>query len=242
MQDFFNQQFPCNISEDSCASSLKVDKILKASHELYSQAIYLDRAAGQGEPIRPVRDGNLITHTLTTSSPFPRVSKPILVTTVADEAGPAIYEAFDTPVSEQIFLQSVYGTFGNSTGDVVLASQYYKVQTRGETFDARPSLENMGTDSLWRCPSWTFSSTWASNGGSVYVGVYVLGARYPTNEGIPFCTNNGSVCHQDDIQVVVSLGSVPIFAQFDDTITIVWDREQPGCPANTVNTRNTSTV
>ena len=211
MQDFFNQQFSCNPSEDNCASSLSVGDILEASDALYSQAITLDPAAGQGEPIRPVRDGNLITHTLTTSSPFPRISKPILVTTVADEAGPAIYGYFDSPVSEQVFLQSVYGTFGNSTGNVVLASQFYTVQTRGGPFDARPSLKNMGTDSLWRCASWTFSRTWASKGGSVYVGVYVLGATYPTNDEIPFCTNNGSVCHQDDIQIVVSLGLGPKF-------------------------------
>jgi len=211
MQHFFNQRFSCNPCEDSCASSLSVSDILDASDALYSQAMSLDPAAGQGEPIRPVRDGKLITHTLTTSSPFPQVSKPILVTTVADEAGPAIYGYFDSPVSEQDFFRSVYGTFGDSTGDVVLRSQYYTVQIRGGAFDARPSLKKMGTDSLWRCASWTFSRTWASKGGTVYAGVYVLGATYPTNRKIAFCTSSGSVCHQDDIQIVVSLGLGPKF-------------------------------
>jgi carboxylesterase type B len=211
MQNFFNEQFPCNPSDDSCASSLSVSDILEASYTLFSQAMSLDPAAGQGEPIRPVCDGKLIAHTLTTSSPFPQVSKPILVTTVADEAGPAIYGFYTSPVSEQNFLQDVYSTFGHPRGDAVLASQLYTVQAPGGIPDARPSLEKISTDYLWKCPSWTFSRTWASKGGHAYVGVYALGATYPANGGIPFCTGNGSVCHQDDIPIVVSLGLGPKF-------------------------------
>ena len=209
MQNFFNKQFSCNPSDDSCASSLSVNDILEASDTLYSQAMTLDPAAGQGEPIRPVRDGKLIAYTLTTSSSFPQASKPILVTTVADEAGPAIYGFYNSPVSQQDFLQNVYYSLGHPRGDTVLSSQRYAAQTRGGVFDARPSLEKMGTDYLWKCSSWTFSRTWASKGGPVYVGMYVLGATYPANGGIPFCTSNGSVCHQDDIPIVVSLGLGP---------------------------------
>ena len=211
MQAFFNQQFSCNPSDDGCASSLSVSDILEASNTLYSQAMSLDPAAGQGEPIRPVCDGQLIAHTLTTSSPFPQVSKPILLTTVANEAGPAIYGYYNSPVSEQDFMQSVYYSLGQPRGDTVLASQRYAAQTRGGVFDARPSLQKMGTDYLWRCSSWTFSRTWASKGGPVYVGMYVLGATYPANRVIPFCKSDGSVCHQDDIPIVVSLGLGPKF-------------------------------
>jgi len=211
MQNFFNKQFPCDPSDNSCASSLSVNDILAATDRLSSQAIFLDPAAGQGEPIRPVRDGKLITHTLTTSSPFPHVSKPILVTTVANEAGPTIYESFNSPVSQQGFLQFTNLVLGSSRAGTVLASQYYTVQTRGGVYDARPTLEKLGTDYMWKCPSWTFSRAWSSNGGTVYVGMYVLGATFPTNSGIPFCTSKGSVCHQDDIPIVVSLGHCPKF-------------------------------
>ena len=209
MQNFFNKQLACNPSDNSCASSLSVSDILKASDTLYSQAMFLDQAAGQGQPMRPVRDGQLISYTLTTSSPFPQVSKPILVTTVANEAGPTFYGMYTSPVSEQDFLQNVYWTLGNSRADTVLSSQRYSVRTSGGVVDARPSLEKLGTDYLWKCPSWTFSSAWASKGGPAYVGMYVLGATYPTNGGIPFCTSKGSVCHQDDIPIVVSLGPRP---------------------------------
>jgi len=226
MQNFFNKQFSCNPSDSGCASSLSVSDILKASDTLYSQAMFLDPAAGQGEPIRPLRDGQLISYTLTTSSPFPQVSKPILVTTVANEAGPTVYGGFTSPLPEQDYLQIVYGTLGTSRADTILSSQRYGVQTYGGVTDARPSFEKMGTDYLWKCSSWTFSRTWASKGGPAYVGMYVLGATHPANGGIPFCTSNGSVCHQDDIPIVVGfLDSAAIFAQFSDAITLVWNRE-----------------
>lgn len=239
MQNFFNEKFACNPSDDGCASSLSVNDILGASNTLYFGAMSLDPAAGQGEPIRPVRDGQLISYTLTTSSPFPQVSKPILVTTVANEAGPTFYGMFGSPVSEEVFQQSVYWTFGSPRADTVLASQSYRVQTHEGVVDARPSLEKLGTDYLWKCSSWTFSRAWASNGGPAYVGTYVLGATYPTNGPISFCTNGLSVCHQDDIPIVVSLGAgFPSFAQLNDATTVVWNREQPEYPANTVNSRN----
>lgn len=211
MQNFFNKQFPCNPSNYTCASSLSVSDILTASDTLYSQATYLDPAAGLGEPMRPVHDDQLIAYTLTTSSQFPQVSKPILVTTVTNEAGPTIYEFYPSPVSEQDSLQFLSASLGSSRTDTVLSSQRYTVQTLGDAVDARPSLERVGTDYMWKCSSWTFSRTWASKGGPIYVGMYAVGATYPANAGIPFCTSEGSVCHEDDIQIVVSLVICPKF-------------------------------
>lgn len=205
MQNFFNQQFSCNPSDDSCASSLPVSDILQASNTLYSQAIALNPAAGQGEPIRPVHDGQLITSTFTGNS-FPRVSKSILITTVLNEAASTIYTMFDYPVPGQATAQIVAGILGTSRANTVLGSQRYAVQASGGADDVRPSLEKLGTDYLWKCSSWTFSRALASSGGPTYVGMYVVGATYPVNAGIPYCTSNGIVCHQDDIQIVVSPG------------------------------------
>lgn len=202
MQSFFNGQFSCNPSDEACACSLAVNDILQASNTLFSQALSLDPAAGQGEPMRPVHDGQLITTTLSSSSPFPQVSKPILVTTVVNEAGPTIYETFTSPVSEQVFTLALEATFGSSRADTIISSQRYQVLTSGGVVDERPQLEKLGTDYLWKCSSWTFSRTWASQGGPAYVGMYVVGATYPDNVGIPFCTSNGAVCHEDDIEIV----------------------------------------
>lgn len=232
MQAFFNQQFSCDPSDDGCASSLTIDDILEASNTLFSQAMYLNPAAGLGEPIRPVHDGQLIINTLTTSSSFPHVSKPILVTTVANEAGPTIYQMFGSPVSAQDSVPIIYGLLGSPRASTIISSQDYPIQGPG---DVRPGLEKLGTDYLWKCASWAFSRTWASSGGPSYVGMYVVGATYPDNAGIPFCTSNGSVCHEDDIQIVVSLGSHLSLVPINDAISAVWDREQPECPASAVN-------
>ena len=240
MQNFFNQQFSCDPSDNSCASSLSVDDIVGASNTLFSQAIFLNPAAGIGEPIRPVHDGQLITTTLTTSSPFPQVSKPILVTNVVNEAGPTIYQMFSSPVSSQDSVQILYGLLGTSRTDTILAAQRYATQDSG---DVRPGLEKLGTDYLWKCPSWTFSRTWASSGGPAYVGMYVIGATYPTNVAFPFCTTNGTVCHQDDIQIVVSLEQPStVFTKLNDPITTVWNREQPEYPTDTADSGNASTI
>lgn len=208
MQNFFNQQFSCNPSDDGCASSLSVSDILQASDTLYSQAIGLNPAAGQGEPIRPVHDGQLITSTFTGNS-FPRVSKPILVTTVLNEAASTIYTMFSSPVPEQATAQIVAGILGTSRASTILGSQRYAADASGGADDVRPSLEQLGTDYLWKCPSWTFSRAFASSGGPTYVGMYVVGATYSDNAGIPYCTTNGIVCHQDDIQIVFGTVSNP---------------------------------
>jgi len=69
---------------------------------------------------------------------------------------------------------------------------------------------------LWKCSSWTFVRNWVANGGKAYVGLYVAGATYPGNEQAPFCTLPGSVCHQDDIEIV--FGTVPNPTAYQSTL------------------------
>jgi hypothetical protein len=70
--------------------------------------------------------------------------------------------------------------------------------------DARVQLQELGTDYLWRCSAWTFARNWVQNGGTAYVGKYLVGATYPGNGEVPYCIQPGIVCHQDDIEIVVS--------------------------------------
>jgi len=51
------------------------------------------------------------------------------------------------------------------------------------------------------------------NGGTAYVGKYLVGATYPGNEGVPYCTQPGIVCHQDDIEIVFGTVSNPTKVQ-----------------------------
>jgi len=193
----------CNPSDRSCLDALTLDTIIDAQQDLLQNATTIDPSTGQGEPIRPVHDGSFIASTLDSSSPFPRVSKPILISTVLDEAGPAIYSTLPDTIPEDEFPFIVNATFGTTRTNTILASPFYQPSSNPNDSDARTQLQTLGTDYLWKCSSWTFARTWVRNGGRAYVGLYVVGATYPDNSEIPFCTQAGSVCHEDDIEIVV---------------------------------------
>jgi carboxylesterase type B len=105
-------------------------------------------------------------------------------------------------------------TFGPERTNTILSSAFYvPTLDAGGTIDIRNQLQIMGTDYLWRCSSWTFARLWVQNGGSAYVGLYTIGASYPGNEEVSFCSQPGSICHQDDIQLVFGTVSNPTPAQ-----------------------------
>jgi hypothetical protein len=39
------------------------------------------------------------------------------------------------------------------------------------------------------------------------VGLHTVGAPYPSNSGVGFCSEAGKVCHEDDIKIVVCFAS-----------------------------------
>ena len=167
-------------------------------------------------PLRPVMDGQLLTSPLDATAPFPSQSKTIIVTNVQNEAGPTIYSSFTSPLSVSDFDSIVQQTFGSPRTATLLASSNYAVPNAtgnsSAAVDARVQLEAMGTDQIWRCPAWTFARSWAAAGGTVYVGKYVVGATYPDNSAIAFCTEGG-VCHEDDIEIVFGTVLKPSSAQ-----------------------------
>ncbi|KAH9832939.1 alpha/beta-hydrolase [Rhodofomes roseus] len=215
LQNYFNQQLSCSASDTSCLDSLSLDDILTAQTSLSNNAYSTVPAAGQSEPIRPVRDGDLITSPLDLTAPFPSQSKTIMVTNVVDEAMFTIYSEFPSAISASYYDDVVDGTFGSVSGSRLLSYSSYAPSTTNAdgTQDARPQLSQMGTDQVWRCPTWTFARNWASSGGTAYVGMYTAGASYPGNSDVPECTDSGSVCHQDDIEIVFGTAPSPTSAQ-----------------------------
>lgn len=167
----------------------------------------IDASTGTASPIRPVRDGSLITTPLDSSAPFPAVSKPILLSTVLTEAGPAIYGGFPDAVPSFELQPIMEATFGVNRTDIILSSDEYPAPASDGTDgdDARPQLQAMGTDYIWRCSGWTLARNWVANGGTAFVGLYTVGATYPSNDDVPFCAQSGSVCHEDDIEIVVRI-------------------------------------
>ncbi|KAF9469230.1 alpha/beta-hydrolase [Collybia nuda] len=210
MQSHFNGLIDCGPSDSSCWNSLSLETILNAQGKLSNDSVAIDPSTGLAQPIRVVRDNQFITSPLDSTAPFPSVNKPILVTSVLHEAGFAIYKGFETPLPQEWLYPVCEATFGSRT-DVVLSSPYYPAAL-GST-DARDQLQLMGTDYLWKCSGWTFARNWVQNGGSAYVAEYAIGASYPGNEAVPFCTEAGKVCHQDDIMIVFGTAANPAPAQ-----------------------------
>jgi hypothetical protein len=138
-----------------------------------------------------------------------------MITNVLNEAAFAIYNVFPDTVPEDEFEGCVDATFSSPrTQQIISSARYTPPPGTDKTIaDARIQLQQLGTDYLWKCAGWTFGRNWAGNGGKAYMGMYVVGATYPGNEEVSYCTSGGVVCHQDDIMIVVcliSLFHVPI--------------------------------
>jgi carboxylesterase type B len=195
-----------------------VNDIIDAQLNVFLAASSINSAFGTGEPIRPVLDGSLITTPLDSTAAFTASKKPLLISNVLNEAGLAIYG--NVPVENAtmpgFYANQVIATFGEERAAVILNSSFYPAVTQSDgVVDARQQLEPLGTDYLWKCAAWTFAREWSSKGGTAYVAMYTVGATYPVNSGIDFCTQPGSVCHQDDIEIVVCpQQGLPSLAQY----------------------------
>ncbi|KAJ7122106.1 Alpha/Beta hydrolase protein [Mycena epipterygia] len=203
LQSTFNDLVSCSAADTACQRALTLDEILDAQVALKAEAMSLDPSTGQGEPIRPVKDGQLVTTPLDSTAPFPKVTKPLLLTNVKNEAGPTIYADPD-PISAQSFAPITEESLGDARTKTVIHSSFYPMAPHG---DARVPLQLLGTDYVWRCPTWTLARNWVAHGGSAFVGMYTIGSTYPANTNISYCLEDGVVCHQDDIEII--FGTVP---------------------------------
>ncbi|KZV65427.1 alpha beta-hydrolase [Peniophora sp. CONT] len=215
LQSYFNSLLSCSSTDTACLAKISLSDVLDASDNLVGQGPSIDESAVASQPLRPVHDGKLITSTLNDQSGFPTVSKPVLVTNVKDEAAPTIYGLVSSFMSVEFFQQWVDASYGDPKATNVLDSSFYSVPVLadGQQEDSRIPLTQMGTDSIWRCPAYTFARQWASNGGKAYVGQFQVGAHYPANSGISECQGSDVVCHQDDIEIVFGTVSNPTSAQ-----------------------------
>ncbi|KAJ7210003.1 alpha/beta-hydrolase [Mycena pura] len=206
LQSTLNDLVGCSAADTACRAALSVADILAAQQTLVDEALGLDPSTGLGEPLRPTLDGALVRTPLDSTAPFPAVRKALLLTNVHDEAGPTVFKtllpgpaqpaAAFAPVCDEIL--------GPARTQTIVDSGFYPVDPAG---DARVPLEVLGTDYLWRCPTWTFARNWVAHGGTAFVGLFTIGAHYPFNDGISYCAQAGVVCHQDDIEIV--FGTVP---------------------------------
>jgi carboxylesterase type B len=203
----FISNLGCSGTDTKCLSSLSVETILDAADTVRWDAPSLDPAASGGEWFRPVTDGSFITSPLDSTAAFPKQTKPILVTNVAEEAAYTIYgpDGFTDPVPPSGYVQAVSFTYSEDSTNKILNSTFYRLppnMSKDANADTRPQLEILGTDGVWRCAGWTFARNWVNAGARVYVGMFAVGASYPGNSDASACAAPGAVCHQDDIKIV----------------------------------------
>lgn len=150
LQNTFNDLVSCAADDTACQTALTLDEILDAQVTLENEANDLDPAAGMGEPLRPVRDGQLITTPLDSTAPFPAVSKPLLLTNVKNEGGPTVYQLLfpgPDPLPASWFEPVCDLSLGPNRTQIVEDSGFYPVDPDGDT---RVPLEILTTDYIWK--------------------------------------------------------------------------------------------
>lgn len=206
LQSAYYSALPCTSTNTACITALPLATLLSVQDALYTNASTLAPGAGQPEPLRPMVDGSFITTSLSGTS-FPPSLKPLLITTVKDEAAPTIGYNFGPDTSSDWYAPAVDMTFGDSRTATLLSSPWYGVNAMTAQIpqddQVRVQLNVLGTDATWRCPNWSFARSYVARGGNVHVGRFMLGATYPSNADIDLCTEDGRVCHEDDIYITV---------------------------------------
>ncbi|KAF8582262.1 alpha/beta-hydrolase [Ramaria rubella] len=208
-------------SVGSCEQNMDVATLLSHQSTLLGNAPSLGPEYFPSAPLRPSPLNIFISDTFTQSNHFPSESglKPLVVTTVKDEATFTIYSMFpDTqgvmPVAE--FLPVVTSIIGPTRALQVVNSTFYSLTSdnvdnnTSAVVDPRTVLTTFGTDLVWRCPGWKLARDWATHGAQKqFTGLFTQGVSYPGNSAVPECTVPGTVCHQDDIEVVFGTASPP---------------------------------
>ncbi|KAJ1309162.1 hypothetical protein OPQ81_004833 [Rhizoctonia solani] len=205
-------------SDLNCQKSVSLPDLISAQEEMRNKVQSMYPVTKSGSPIRPFHDGQLLQYTLTGDS-FPPAAnmKPVLVMTVKDEAAFTMGSLpLDAPAYYLDLVVSEY--YGQDRTSKIVSSNNYDPDSYGaqagypDDDKTRTALTQLFTDGYWRCPSWSFSRSWASKGGTVYTGEFQIGATYAYNQGIPLCSGS-KVCHQDDIYILFGTTPSPTSAQ-----------------------------
>jgi hypothetical protein len=98
---------------------------LAQCHHVTNNAVNTDAAVTPDEPIWPVHDDTLITSTLDSMTPFPDISKPIILSTVLNEAGHTIYSQFTDLMNTCFYKAPVQALVQEPEARNLLKSPYY---------------------------------------------------------------------------------------------------------------------
>nr|XP_019001775.1 uncharacterized protein I203_05482 [Kwoniella mangroviensis CBS 8507]OCF65236.1 hypothetical protein I203_05482 [Kwoniella mangroviensis CBS 8507] len=211
LQNAFYSQEPMNKCTDlKCLQSIPSASIIAAQNVLLSTAPLMIEGLPISMPIRPTFGNPTLpsdpTVSLFTSpSDLPLWDIPLLITTVANEAGTAVSEIFPAPVtlSQDNYYATLAATIGAERAEILSSSREYGLPNAtgyGEGGDVfREKYERAATEGIWTCPNRDVAEQWSRNGGKVWVGQWNKGVTYPSNDNNGYCKSKGRDCHEDDI-------------------------------------------
>ncbi|GJJ12326.1 hypothetical protein Clacol_006567 [Clathrus columnatus] len=213
LQNAWVEELGCTGSASNCARNMDLEALITHQDNLLSAAPNLGPEYYFASPIRPSPSRDFILYTFTNSSTFPPASdmKPVVLTNVKDEAMPSVYTIFpdsNGPISLDMFEGFLIENIGQNRSNQVLDAPFYQFNS---SVDLRTVLQTLSTDEVWRCPAWTLARNLATRRSpGQYTGLFTVGITYPPNVNITECIQPGSVCHQDDIEVLFGTGPTQI--------------------------------
>ncbi|KAK0519510.1 hypothetical protein OC834_007355 [Tilletia horrida] len=205
----------CAPADLECARAQSASDILGASLDAFSNlpASGADPSLPAGEPFRPVF-GSYIPRSLERGLAARTVSlsKPVLFSTVKNEAGSQVGTLFEpTSAGDSTLTLRANGypldlataaglAFNAGRGQKAVGAAAYAFNTSSSGADSlRSQLELISTDGLWRCATQTNAINAQKTGAKVWLAQTNIGATYPSNANIDYCLKPGVVCHEDDI-------------------------------------------
>jgi carboxylesterase type B len=184
-----------NCSDVACLRAASLVNLVAAGANLYGSAPSDNPAVALAEPWRPVY-GTYVISELQDSADAG--GKSVLLTSVANEAGPSIGSlTSNRAVPTAQFSSYAASLIGESRVDGNNDSLKAVVEAYEPSANstADEQLETLMTDGTWRCSTQMLARDLVTKGGNrdVYLGEYVLGIQYPSNAQWNYCNVPGRV-------------------------------------------------
>ncbi|KAJ9475870.1 Carboxylesterase [Pseudozyma hubeiensis] len=225
VSDFALSQTSC--SDLSCLRSMSAGDLLDASTAAVQAGQSIDASVAVTEVWRPFVGS--FTGSAFEDNPSGAMAsgKPIIFTNVENEAGSAVgsllmptgadaqsaqMRGYPFSMTREQLLGQMFNDGRAST--LSSASQYgmntntsaypspAQIRLYSQADDSlRRNLETILTQGMFTCPTWNNAQRYASR-TPAYVAIFDRGLQYPSNEGIDYCSEDGRVCHEDDIRLV----------------------------------------
>jgi carboxylesterase type B len=201
--DYAMSQLNCSISDINCARKASAEDVLNASMAAYSQVPLDNPDISSGTPYRPML-GSYIPQSIEKGA---KTNKPIIFTSLANEAGSIASYTYKASAVGALQLTSMYSGAGITLGtalDTVFndgrgqtlatLSTAYPVSKYADGL--RTTYETIVTDGLWRCATQNTAETLAKAGSHVWLAQWNVGSTYLSNVDADYCTEDGHVCHE----------------------------------------------